>query len=202
MILQSYRKHREFFDSRASSWFLSQKEKDRCEEILEGIKLENKHTILDIGCGTGSLFKILRKLTSNDSIIIGMDLSYKMLHTRMHENRDQCTGILQSLGEEIPLKDQTIDVLLNYCAFPHFIYKKHALGEFYRVLKSTGRLYIIHPQSIEKTNDIHLSVGEPVSDDMLPSIDGIEKILANAHFDVRNAIKKDDLFFIEAFKSF
>jgi len=48
----------------------------KIEKALEFVKIESKDTILDMGCGTGILLDYLK---DTDSLIVGLDISMKLL---------------------------------------------------------------------------------------------------------------------------
>ena len=200
MILKKYQRHREFFDSKAKGWCNQDLSNKKIENIIGKIPFSKNDVILDIGCGTGSISPIIRKSTSGSSVIIGIDVSLEMLNQGKCNGKNEKYTVIQGLGEELPIKSKSADFILNYCIFPHLIFKELAINEYYRVLKNRGGLFIIHPQGRETTNAVHLSAGEPVSKDVLPQIEEIQEMMQSIRFWLKTAIDRSDLFFIEAYK--
>lgn len=75
---------------------------------------------------------------------------------------------LEADVEHIPLPDASFDEVICNSAFPHFPDKLRAAREMARVLKPGGRLVVCHPESREKINNLHLSLGGVVGNDLLP----------------------------------
>ncbi len=198
MILREYERQREFFNSRAWEWNFSDQDRKSAEDIINEISFSPSDVILDIGCGTGNLLSILKN-RAPESTIIGLDFAFKMLQKYKYKNNGKSTIIL-GLGEELPIESESVDIVLNYCFFPHLRFKNIAIREYYRVLKKGGRYFIIHPQGRKAINAIHHSVGEPVCDDILEPIDEICNMLKNQYFVLKRSIDRDDVFMIEAQK--
>lgn len=195
-MIQEYIKHRSFFDLKALEYRLSEADEIRTEEIIKSIDFSKESIVLDIGCGKGVLFPILKKFNPNLKII-GIDLSFKMLISNQYKSYP----ILQGISEHLPIKSNSIDAVINFCVFPHIIHKERALQEFHRVLKSSGRYYIIHPSGREQINDLHRTIGDPVGNDLLPSSSELEKLLTASKFRLKTIIDTDNEFFLESTKS-
>lgn len=109
--------------------------------------LHPNQKILDLGCGNGRLVNFLEAhLKQNPSFsfeYIGIDNSEGLLEQakKNHPNYQFTTG--DQL--KIPLKDNSVDLILNVRAFHHIPSKKlrlRALNEMKRVLKPNGTLII------------------------------------------------------------
>lgn len=98
--------------------------------------------VLDLGCGTGKLFKRLGKLYP-DLTGVGLDLSPEMIAQaeakNMHGDRLRFT-----LGnaEAMPFADNSFDVVFNTISFLHYPNPEKVLAEVQRVLKPAGKLYL------------------------------------------------------------
>lgn len=99
-------------------------------------KKENK--ILDVGCGTGGMFKIL----SNYGRVWGVDKSNEALsYARCRRRAEQ---IIQAEADNLPFSDRFFDVITCFDVLYHQWIKDDAavLQELYRVLKPGGILII------------------------------------------------------------
>ena len=104
--------------------------------------LQKAKHILDLGCGNGRFVRFLKekKLKANytgiDNAQSFIDICKKEFPHHQFQQGDQL---------QIPLKDKTIDLILNIRAFHHLPSKKYrlkALEEMHRVLENGGILII------------------------------------------------------------
>lgn len=102
--------------------------------------------ILDLGCGNGRFLVFLKELIKEKDLAqnyIGVDNSKELLKIA----REKHPGINFILGDQlqIPLKNDTCDLIFNIRAFHHIPSKKlrvDALKEMKRVLKNDGIMVI------------------------------------------------------------
>jgi SAM-dependent methyltransferase len=103
-----------------------------------------KKKVLDIGCGTGWLMKLIAE-TLDRSIVYGIDISFNALS----ENPFKGT-IAVADAQRLPLKDRSVDVAIFSDVLEHLSDIKLALTESYRVLKSDGQLLVFFPADFQK----------------------------------------------------
>lgn len=109
--------------------------------LLEQVKLMPDKTVLDVGCGTGTmLFKMAETCPING---FGIDMSENMIEEAKHKCPDM--NIQYSRCEQTPFDDSTFDILTTCMAYHHFSDKKGFAREAARILKSGGCLYIADP---------------------------------------------------------
>jgi ubiquinone/menaquinone biosynthesis C-methylase UbiE len=106
--------------------------------LTEGVRF------VDIGCGTGWAVYRVAEMADQRGEFYGVDLSTKMLE-KAEEN---CAGLehihfLKANAESIPLEDDYFDIALCTNSFHHYLNPLEALGEFHRILKDGGRLFIM-----------------------------------------------------------
>jgi ubiquinone/menaquinone biosynthesis C-methylase UbiE len=112
--------------------------------LLENFHLDGK-TILELGCGSATMTKKIASTGQNRTIYA------TEVDTIQHEknctlNLDNVT-FLYAGAQEIPLQDESIDMVLMFKSF-HHIPKElmtKALKEIKRVLKPNGLAYISEP---------------------------------------------------------
>ncbi len=199
MYYPCYKAKQNFFDTKAPTWQMSSEAKKETSAIFQYLDTYISGKILDMGCGTGQLFPFLAQQYP-DAQIIGIDLSFEMLRHCPHRMSNQ-QYILQGISEQLPFKTSSVDLILNYCCFPHIIHKKKALKEYYRILKPGKKCYIIHPQGSQSINHCHQSIGYPVADDLLPAIDQAEKLLQQHQFQVEYSIDRNNIYLVAARKN-
>ncbi|HKK21203.1 MAG TPA: methyltransferase domain-containing protein, partial [candidate division Zixibacteria bacterium] len=76
----SHDKHQKFFDDLAAEWDLmfTAEDMERLTHIVEKLKVNSGMDILDLGCGTGILFDMLRRMVGDSGSVTGVDFSYEM----------------------------------------------------------------------------------------------------------------------------
>lgn len=194
-----YRRHQEFFNRKAGSWSISDRQEAFIVELKELIGFDGAETILDIGCGTGHLLKYLQTFVPG-GLVVGVDFAVQML-ARCKSQVNGPLHVIQSLAEQLPIQSATVDIVMNYCLYPHLQYKQIALQEFYRILKPGGRYYIIHPEGRHAVNVLHNRIGVPVCFDLIEPLESVTALLEINGFQVRKALDEADRFFIETVKS-
>ena len=97
--------------------------------------------VIDIGCGTGSLFGYL---SSYQVQLFGLDISRVAIKKakQKHPNAHLVVGA----GEKIPFPNSSFDYLFCMGSLEHFFSAGLALKEFYRVLKQKGIAILLLPQ--------------------------------------------------------
>lgn len=115
------------------------------EKVLELVELENGESLLDIGCGTGSLL-ITAKLKYSKSRIVGIDPDQTVLDiARKKISKSNIeVELIKAYGEELPFKPSTFDAVVSVLVFHHVPteIKKQIIKEVYRVLKPKARFLL------------------------------------------------------------
>ncbi|MFP4547086.1 MAG: class I SAM-dependent methyltransferase [Fidelibacterota bacterium] len=191
MCLQEYEDIIQFFDEKSIQWHFSRKDVQNAAKVVDMLQCNHPKVILDVGCGTGGLFPfLLRKYPQAE--ILGMDISAKMLSLV----KFQYDLLFLGNAEHLPFQDCAVDIVLNYCVFPHFIDRMKVVYEAFRVLKPGGHYYIIHPDGRVKTNEIHQRQKSTVTSHLLPNNDEIYDSLSSTGFRVFKQL--DDEMFLFA----
>jgi ubiquinone/menaquinone biosynthesis C-methylase UbiE len=94
---------------------------------------------LDVGCGTGILTARLAA-ESVDASVVGCDFSAGMLEQAAR--RSSAVRWVQGDAQHLPFLDSTFDVVTCTESFHWYPDQATALGEFRRVLRPGGRLYV------------------------------------------------------------
>jgi ubiquinone/menaquinone biosynthesis C-methylase UbiE len=100
-------------------------------------------TILDVGCGTGTLLSMIRERQKTIQLS-GIDLSEEMIRAaraKLQENAD----LRISDSEDIPFKNASFDLVTCTFSFHHYPNPRAVLLEFRRVLSPGGRLILADP---------------------------------------------------------
>tara|TARA_B100000315_G_C14588987_1_gene594709 strand:+ start:2285 stop:2998 length:714 start_codon:yes stop_codon:yes gene_type:complete len=113
---------------------------DIIEELLE----PNGAKIVDVGCGTG---KITRLLTEMGAVVTGIDPGERQLERARAAKSVGNETFIEGVAENLPFNDQSVDTVLYFNSF-HHIPKNDlaaAIKEAHRVLRTGGKLYFAEP---------------------------------------------------------
>ena len=97
--------------------------------------------ILDIGCGLGVYVRKFREF-SND--VAGIDIDRRRLVQGAHDT----PGLMLAVGEHLPFKDATFDVIVLNEVIEHVTDDRATMREAVRALKPGGRVAIYAPNRL------------------------------------------------------
>jgi arsenite methyltransferase len=116
-----------------------------CANPVFFAELKEGETVLDLGSGGGINVLMATKHVGASGRVYGLDMTDEMLKLA-NKNKDKMgvtnVEFLKGYIEDIPLKDEVIDVIMSNCVINLSEDKGKALSEAYRVLKNGGRLAI------------------------------------------------------------
>lgn len=108
------------------------------ELLCDAVRIGENATVADIGCGNGTL---LRSLAQKHTFRgCGVDISENMIGCAKRLNPDM--EFYVGGCDNLPFKDNSIDIMIVCAAFHHFPNAKLFAGEAARTLKTGGVLYI------------------------------------------------------------
>ena len=112
-----------------------------CGIPTEHAKIKEGDTVLDLGSGAGNDVFVARSIVGKTGHVIGVDMTEAMIE-KANENKqklgyDNVDFILGEI-EDLPLKENSIDVTVSNCVLNLVPDKKKAYEEVYRVLKPGG----------------------------------------------------------------
>lgn len=116
-----------------------------CANPVALANLQQGETVLDLGSGGGIDALISSKYVGETGKVYGLDMTDEMLElARRNQEKSGAANVefIKGYIEEIPLADETVDVVLSNCVINLSGRKEDALREAYRVLKKGGRLAI------------------------------------------------------------
>ena len=101
------------------------------------------HQILDIGCGTGYLTRLLAPLVGPEGRVTGVDPSHAMIGHSGHRAPGNCSYQVGE-GQALPFPDASFDIVVSSLAVHHMPASARgaAVKEMFRVLRPGGRLLI------------------------------------------------------------
>lgn len=115
------------------------------DEVIERITAAgvvlNQAEVLDLGCGSGVACRMMAKRGAN---VVGIDPASKLIENAKTIGADESSQIryIVSSAEQIPLPDQTVDVVTAVRAW-HWFDRHRVISEVKRVSKPGGWLVVI-----------------------------------------------------------
>jgi arsenite methyltransferase len=116
-----------------------------CGIPTEFAGIKKGDTVIDLGAGAGNDVFVARRLTGETGQVIGIDMTPEMIG-RANINKDKLgfKNVEFKLGdiENLPLADNTADVVVSNCVLNLVPDKQAAFNEIYRVLKPAARFCV------------------------------------------------------------
>jgi ubiquinone/menaquinone biosynthesis C-methylase UbiE len=133
-----------FFESQPEIYeILSQSEdidKRILKTLLADVSFENR-VVLDLGAGTG---KFSVPLSSKAKLVVSLDKSGGALDILKRKSESRRIAVLKATFSDIPLPDETADIILATWAFNPTLPNAEAIfGEMLRVAKKGGKMIIV-----------------------------------------------------------
>lgn len=116
------------------------------EKLLHPARLQPGESVLDVGCGTGSL-AIAAKRRVGAGKVYGIDASAPMIARARRKARKAGLEVTfdEGVAESLPFPDARFDVVLNTVMLHHLPrnVREACIGEMRRVLKPGGRMLAV-----------------------------------------------------------
>ncbi len=191
-------RRRHYFEELASAWddMFPPQDLERLAGLIGGFGLMPGGQVLDVGCGTGRLVRVLLHVVPGLDGVVGVDISLDMLVEGMRRIGEPRARFLQADAEQLPLAEGTFHAVICFATFPHLDAKEAALAEFRRVTSPGGQLVILHLRGREEMNQFHQQLPEAVSSDVLPSIPEMLRLVRSAGYDDVTVENRPDLFLL------
>lgn len=125
--------------------------------------LQLGEVVLDLGSGGGIDCFLVAKLVGPEGRVIGLDMTPEMVNlARRNAKKVRAVNVDFRYGamEDIPLPDESVDVVISNCVINLSTDKDAVFGEVYRVLWPGGRI------SVADSVVTHGDIPESVSDDL------------------------------------
>jgi len=121
-----------------------QNEYDR--HIVSLLKLSPTEKILDLGCGTGVLTRMIADQLNAEKggISLGIDAAAKMINVARKKRESETCRFEVAAAEDLPFENSSFDAVVSSLFFHHvpLDLKEKSLLEAFRVLRPQGRLVI------------------------------------------------------------
>jgi len=114
--------------------------------LIEQAKIQAGHHVLDLGCGTGTLAIMVKRMQPNADVV-GLDADPDMLKVAKYKSSQQSALVQFDVGftNKLPYPDASFDRALSSIMIHHLKTpdKETTAREVFRVLKPGGQLHII-----------------------------------------------------------
>lgn len=145
-VIDEYSKFAYIYEDRWKDYLTSTE--NALLEQLKKLKLKGRETILDAGCGTGSLLYALRTKLKHKGPVVGFDITPAMLdlaEAKLASQKKFIKNLQLELAhcENFSAKPNSIDVILCSSVLHHLPHPEKALHQFHRVLRKKGRLLLL-----------------------------------------------------------
>jgi ubiquinone/menaquinone biosynthesis C-methylase UbiE len=117
------------------------------EKLLQPARLQPGESVLDVGCGTGTLAVAAKQQVGPGGSVFGIDASPEMIARAVRKAKKAGVEVSfqQGLAESLPFPAGHFDVVVNTVMLHHLPQeiRRQGLGEMRRVLKPGGRLLAV-----------------------------------------------------------
>ncbi len=117
------------------------------KKIVDEVALKPGESVLDCGCGTGTLAVIAKRQVGPEGSVHGIDLSPDQLAIaeKKAQKEDLTIGFQEGSIDELPFPDESFDAIFSTLMIHHVPedIKRTAFREMRRVLKPGGRIVIV-----------------------------------------------------------
>jgi ubiquinone/menaquinone biosynthesis C-methylase UbiE len=136
-----------------------------CGLPTEYANIKEGDTVVDLGSGAGNDVFVARAIVGGNGKVIGIDMTEEMI-AKANLNRDKLgfTNVEFKLGdiEDMPVENDTADVVVSNCVLNLVPDKKKAFAEIYRILKHGGHFSVSDivikgelPERIKKSAEMY-----------------------------------------------
>jgi len=141
-IKQNWDKSSKNYDQCPGHGIRTEQEKEAWKNLLILAVGSDKQKILDVGTGTGAMGLVLAEMGHD---VTGIDLSEGMLNKAREKAKTANLHVEFKIGdaERLSFPDNTFDVVINRHLLWTLPYPEKAIKDWYRVLKSGGRVVIL-----------------------------------------------------------
>jgi SAM-dependent methyltransferase len=143
----------------------------RLDLVRRHVDLENKR-ILDIGCGVGAFVRRLREFSSE---VYGTDIDRESVV----RGTEAVPNLALALGEHMPFKDGTFDVILLHEVLEHVANDVETLREARRLLAPGGRVVIFCPNRLYPFETHGIFLGKKYVFGNIPFVNYLPDVIRN-----------------------
>jgi ubiquinone/menaquinone biosynthesis C-methylase UbiE len=99
--------------------------------------------VLDVGCGTGYLIRVLAGHYPRAQELAGIDAASNMIQAANSLTDDERLTFVTGVAEQLPYADASMDLVVSSTSFDHWSDQCAGLAECARVLRPGGHLVLV-----------------------------------------------------------
>ena len=112
------------------------------KKFINLLKIDTQKIVVDVATGTGDIARLLSK--QYNVKVVGLDYAFNMLKVADQNLRsDKNISLLFGDAENLPFRDNSVDMITVSFGFRNFGNYNKALSEFHRILKPHGKIGIL-----------------------------------------------------------
>ncbi len=177
----------EYFDRCAANGVLAEfepEELERLETLVERWRLAPGERVLEVGCGSGRLTRLVAPRVAPGGELVAFDVSLGMMAATRRRRVPPGAWLARASVLRLPFAEGTFDRALCFCVLPHLLEPGRAMVELHRVLRPGGTLWIDHLADRADINAFHRSLGGELAEHLIPPNPVVWGLLESAGFEV------------------
>ena len=120
------------------------RENDFRQKVIDLIDLTGGESVLDVGCGTGTLTSMIADKINREGNIFGIDISPRMIEIAKKKASSQGNQLEYKVASclALPFDSETFDVVVSSIVYHQLMSQEERIetaGEIWRVLKPEGK---------------------------------------------------------------
>ena len=115
---------------------------DRTAHLAAGTAA-SPNRVVDVGCGTGYLLRALANRYQDAEELVGIDAAPRMIGVANNLADDERLRFAVGVAERLPLRDDTVDLIVSTTSFDHWSDQLAGLVECARILRPGGHLLLV-----------------------------------------------------------
>jgi demethylmenaquinone methyltransferase/2-methoxy-6-polyprenyl-1,4-benzoquinol methylase len=187
----------EFFDDLGRRWDETAKhDMEKVEMIIRLLAIKPGNRVLDVGTGTGVLIPLFLRHTEPRNIQ-AIDFAPSMIEKAREKFGN--SGVELILGDvmEHPFGEESFDHIVCYSVFPHFDNHPAALERLASFLKPGGLLSILHSQSRDRINGVHVHTSSmDIHHDYLPEAETVARLMGSLDLRLEILVDSSELYMV------
>jgi len=193
---------KKYFESYTDEWdkMFTAEDLEILSFLIDSFNIQTGARVVDLGCGTGILFDMLRRKVGKDGIVVGVDFCSEMVRKARQNFPFETICEIDADVEYLPLKERCFNCAISFAAFAHFTDPRKVIKEVARVLKSGGQFHIVHLMGSKELGDYHHRTGGPVANDHLPSDEDMIALFKHGNFNNAKITDHPGLYLASAVK--